>query len=65
MSIDSKKTLIYKKLTNELINIPIELSGYNYYQTEAWKFSVHNYCIYEKLFPRGEIINHHALFIKN
>ena len=63
---DSQKNPIYKKLKNELINIPVELSGYDYYQTEIppnareeeltgnGKFSVHNYGMYEKNFFQGQ-----------
>ena len=63
---DSQKKPLYKKLKNELINIPVELSGYDYYQTEIpqnakeeeltgdGKFSVHNYGMYEKNYFQGQ-----------
>ena len=63
---DSQKNPIFKELKNELMNIPVELSGYDYYQTEIppdakeeeltgdGKFSVHNYGMYEKNFFQGQ-----------
>ena len=63
---DSQKNPIYKSLKNELMNIPVELSGYDYYQMEIppdakeeeltgdGKFSVHNYGMYEKNFFKGQ-----------
>ena len=63
---NAQKNPIYKKLKNELTNIPIELSGYDYYQTEIppdakedeltgnGKYSVHNYGMYEKNFFQGQ-----------
>lgn len=31
---DSQKNYLYKNLKTELMNIPVELRGYDYYQTE-------------------------------
>ena len=62
---DSQKNHIYKLLKNELMNIPVELSGIDNYQMEIppdtkeeeltgdSKFSVHNYGVYEKNFFQG------------
>ena len=64
--IDSQKNYLYKNLKIELMNIPVELSGYDYYQTEIppdakeeeltgdGKFSVHNYGMYERDFFKGQ-----------
>ena len=64
--IDSQKNPIFKELKNELMNIQVELSGYDYYQMEIppdakeeelqgdGKFSVHNYGMYEKNFFQGQ-----------
>ena len=63
---NAQKNPIYKALKNELMNIPVELSGYDYYQMEIppdakeeeltgdGKFSVHNYGMYEKNFFQGQ-----------
>ena len=63
---DSQKNPIYKKLKQELINIPVELSGYDYYQAEIppnaeeeelsgnGRYSVHNYGMYERNFFKGQ-----------
>ena len=63
---DSQKNPKYKQLKNELMNIPVELSGYDYYLMEIppdakeeeltgdGKFSVHNYGMYEKDFFKGQ-----------
>ena len=63
---DSQKNPKYKQLKNELMNIPVELSGYDYYQIEIppdakeeeltgdGKFSVHNYGMYEKNYFQGQ-----------
>ena len=63
---DSQKKPIYKSLKNELINIPVELRGIDYYQMEIppdakgeeltgdGKFSVHNYGVHEKNFFQGK-----------
>ena len=57
---------IYKKLKEELIHIPVELSGYDFYQGEIHKnadakdmevegkFSIHNYGMYPKDFFKGQ-----------
>ena len=62
----SQKNPKYIQLKNELMNIPVELSGYDYYQMEIppdakeeeltgdGKFSVHNYGMYEKNFFQGQ-----------
>ena len=64
--IDSQKNPKYKELKNELMNIPVELSGYDYYLTEIppdakeeeltgdGKFSVHHYGMYEQNFFLGQ-----------
>jgi hypothetical protein len=64
--IDSQKNPIFKELKNELMNIEVELSGYDYYQMEIppdakeeelqgdGKFSVYNYGMYEKNFFQGQ-----------
>jgi len=63
---DSQKNPLYKELKNELMNIPVELSGYDYYQTEIppdakeeeltgdGKFFVHHYGMYECNFFQGQ-----------
>ena len=63
---DSQKNPVYKKLKKELINIPVELSGYDYYQEEIppnakeeeltgnGSYSVHNYGMYERNFFKGQ-----------
>ena len=63
---DSQKKPLFKKLKNELMNIPVELSGYDYYQTEIppnakeeeltgdGQFSVQNYGMYEKNYFQGQ-----------
>ena len=63
---DSQKNPKYKQLKNELMNIPIELSGYDYYLSEIppnakeeeligdGKFSVHKYGMYEENFFKGQ-----------
>ena len=63
---NTQKNPIYKALKTELMNIPVELSGYDYYQMEIppdakeeelvgdGKFSVHNYGMYEKNFFQGQ-----------
>ena len=63
---DSQKNPIYKALKEELMNIPVELSGYDFYQMEIppdakeeemigyGKYSVHNYGIYPKNFFQGQ-----------
>ena len=60
-----KKNPIYNSLKNEWMNIPVELSGYDYYQmdippdakeeelTGQCMFSAHNYGMYEKNFFQG------------
>ena len=57
---NSQKNPIYKALKNEWMNIPVELSRYDYYQmeippdakkeelTEQGMFSAHNYGMYDK-----------------
>ena len=64
--VDSQKNPLYKKLKNELMNIPVELSGYNYYMMEIppdaqekeltvdGRFSIHNYGMYEKNYFKGQ-----------
>ena len=63
---DFQKNPIYKQLKKELMNIPVELGGYDYYQIEMplyterkelignGKFSVRNYGMYEKNFFNGQ-----------
>ena len=65
---NSQENPIYKDLKNKLMNIPIELSSYDYYQLEIPKdvneeelvkngnFSIHNYGMYEKNFFYGQIL---------
>ena len=48
---DSQKNPLYKNLKNELMNIPVELSGYDYLPK---KLSVHNYGMYEKNYFQGQ-----------
>ena len=62
---NSQKNPIFKALKNEWMNIPVKLSGYDYYQmeippdakkeelTEQGMFSAHNYGMYEKNFFKG------------
>ncbi len=65
---NSQQKPIYHELKNKLMSIPVELSGYDYYQAEIppdakeeeltgdGKFSVHNYGMYEKNFFQGQRI---------
>ena len=64
--IETCQTPIYKKLKEELIHIPIELSGYDFYQGEIpknadakdmevdGKFSIHKFGMYPKDFFKGQ-----------
>ena len=64
--IEACQTPIYKKLKDELIHIPVELSGYDFYQGEIpknadakdmevdGKFSIHKFGMYPKNFFKGQ-----------
>ena len=64
--IETCQTPIYKKLKDELIHIPVELSGYDFYQGEIpknadakdmevdGKFSIHKFGMYPKDFFKGQ-----------
>ena len=61
---DSQQNPLYKELKNELMNIPVELSGFDYYQTEIpqnakeeednGQYSIQNYGMYEKNFFKDQ-----------
>ena len=62
---DSQKNSKYKEIKDELMNIPVELSGYDYCRTgmppdakeeelnQDGKFSVHHYGMNERDFFKG------------
>ena len=69
---DSQQNPLYKELKNELMNIPVELSGFDYYQTEipqnAKVMENIQFKIMEckkKFLQRTKIINSNALFMWN
>ena len=61
---DCKKNPVYKKLKDKLMDIPVELSGYDFYEMEIPpdakeeelidKFNIHNFGMYVKDFFKGQ-----------